>query len=97
MHLLAASTQASSQFWLFVFLGCVIYIGIFGFTKLGKEAGEIHDQLRAFKAEAEKAGNAELYTIRKKLVEFHNTRCWHRKLGEHAREVLAYIDNRIAQ
>jgi len=72
--------------------------GIFSFVQIARHAGFVHDGLRAFRKSAEQAkSREELMEIRHRLCEFHDKYCYVRQLGDHAREVLAYINGRLAQ
>ena len=67
-----------------------------------KDTDQVYDELDQLLRLAQAADNrrasglAELASLRRKLVAFHNNRCWHKHHGAKAREVLAYIDGRLA-
>ena len=78
-------------------ISVVILLGIgYCFWMLAREAGRIHDKLKAFKQRAVAARSRdELLEIRRELVVYANKECWHRHHSTHAREVLNYIDGRL--
>lgn len=73
----------------------IAVVGTLGFISMSRDAQRIHGAIDAFLVRASEATNAdELLNIRKELVAYHNTECWHRNLGQRAREVINYIDGR---
>ena len=79
-------------------LGYIVIIFIIGFAAvtiylLCSDTSRIYAQLDDYDTRAVFATTVdELTCIRKELVAYHNEKCWNRVHGEHAMQVLSYIN-----
>lgn len=75
---------------LFIFL-------VWSLLRLSNYAGQVHARLHQFRSQAEAAQSAdELLRVEAELRAYHKKEIWHRRLGDHAREVYAFIQGRKA-
>ena len=69
---------------------------VWAFTCVSRHANRVHDELNILLSRAKDMGTeSELRSLRKEIVDFYNTECYHRILGQHAREVIQYVDGKI--
>lgn len=74
----------------------LVLFGFFSMFRLSAHAGFVHKGLNDIHERAKKATtHCDLTALRAELCVFHDKYCFHRILGDHAREVMAYIDGRL--
>ena len=74
-----------------------VLIGLVAFSVIGisKEAGRVHGMLDSFMAEAVAAKDLDsLNRVMTSLIEYANKNCGVRPFGDHARQVIAYIQGK---
>jgi hypothetical protein len=80
----------------FLFWGAYCCICGYAFWWLANHSGKVHKALANYRKEAENAiGREALLGVRKKLCAYARKECVVRGYGDHAREILAYIDGRL--
>lgn len=75
----------------------IISIATVAVVKMSADAKRIHGAIDDFLVRANEATTIdELVGIRQRLIAYVNKECWHRTFTDHAREVLGFINGRIA-
>lgn len=73
----------------------VVVLGFWSMVNVSKHAGWVHGQLDVLRSRAFNAvTDEELDAVEVSLRLLHSEHCYHRILGDRAREVLAYIRGR---
>lgn len=79
-------------------LVAIILIGfvLWAFIGLSNTAATIHGKLDEFMERAKATNDqSQLRLLHSELIQYANKECWHKHLGNHAREVSAFIRGKL--
>ena len=79
-----------------IVVGVIILLWLL-FTRMERDTRKIYGEMsRILQAAKDTSNPVDLLALRKQLIDWHKAECWHRCHGDYARQVLNYIDGKLA-